>query len=111
MIYDWFSNITDHRWWAQFLHPGELRDKGGYWFYSGIFALSYIAGVFTILWTVYKRANCHADGCWRIGWHHDEAGHGHLLCKRHHPHGDAMEHYIMGIHHLELAIRHKEAQK
>lgn len=39
---------------------------------------------FAILGIVFKRVNCHAKGCHRIGLHHIE-GTPYTVCKKHHP--------------------------
>lgn len=70
------------RWWEQFLHPGETRTCGGYWFYSGLFALSYISAPFVMLAGMYHHLNCHVDGCRKLG-HNDPAVHA-PACRDHH---------------------------
>ena len=39
---------------------------------------------FTIIGIVYRKLNCHQDGCHRIGVHRVE-GTPYIVCKRHHP--------------------------
>lgn len=52
-----------------------------------------LSGV-SMLW---HHFNCHADHCPRLVWHtHD--GHGHPICKYHHPHGGGHLHTIGGKH-------------
>jgi hypothetical protein len=92
--------VASLHWFYQFAHPGKVAKNGGYWFYSGIFALSYLGAILGIAYGAYKRVNCHADGCFRIGWHHDTEGHGHLLCKKHHPHGEGVQHQIGGVYRI-----------
>lgn len=89
----WYTNITDPRWWEQFLHPGELRDKGGYWFYSGIFALSYLSGLLVAL----RHLNCHQPRCARRGsLLHAESGT--RWCRKHAPADLAEKHPLRHIH-------------
>lgn len=69
-----------------FWHP--LAGKG-YQFWSGIgsdlgeytIALALIGG----LVRSYRQHVCHVETCHRLAWHPDP-GHGHPVCKRHHPH-------------------------
>jgi len=37
--------------------------------------------IFIVLW---RKINCHAKGCWRIGLHH-VAGTPYVTCRKHHP--------------------------
>lgn len=62
----------------------------GYQFWSGIGSGSpIIAGFFLVL----RHRNCHVHRCWRLAWH-THPGHGHPVCKHHHPHGDS-EHPLL----------------
>jgi hypothetical protein len=62
----------------------QVRDCKGYNFWSGSFAdvgeITLIGAVFA----VYRRHNCGAPRCWRIGKHKTADGL-HCLCARHHP--------------------------
>lgn len=78
----WYTNVTDPNWWEQFLHPGKLGPGGGYWFYSGIFALSYLGGLLALIGGLYRHHNCHVDGCRKLG-HLDPAIHA-PACRVHH---------------------------
>jgi len=72
-------------WWAQYLHPGQLRTPcGGYWAWSGI--LSDI-GEITLLGCViaaYRHKNCYVKGCPWLG--HIDPEHHHPACRKHHSH-------------------------
>lgn len=77
-----------------FWHP---MNGQGYQFWSGIGSdlgeLTIVAGLVSIGLMTWRRFNCHADGCWRLVWHvHD--GHGHPVCRRHHPDGGNVAHTI-----------------
>jgi hypothetical protein len=39
---------------------------------------------FAIFFVLYRKFECHADGCHRLGLHH-VAGTGFVTCRRHHP--------------------------
>ena len=63
---------------------------GGYNFVSGPLAditlvTAFVATV--LLW--WRRHNCHVQGCWRLQWH-VHPGHGHPVCKKHHPEGHSI---------------------
>ena len=83
-------------WWAQYLHPGQLRTPcGGYWAWSGILSdlgeVTLIAAVVTLL----QRRNCHVNGCWRLG--HADPVHGFPVCLTHSVHSASL-----GIPHEKL---------
>lgn len=67
--------------WHFFLHVAGIDDVSSNWygFWSGFASDIPLFGVFFV---VYRRLNCHIDGCWRIQWrtHGD-----HSLCRKHHP--------------------------
>jgi hypothetical protein len=64
-------------WWPE--------SGGWYAFWSSFGAcLTY----FAIFAVVYRKLNCHAKGCWRIGLHHVE-GTPYITCRHHHPAGGA----------------------
>jgi hypothetical protein len=57
-----------------------LTDAGGGWYlwWSGIAGdLTYLG----ILGVVWRRFNCHQQGCWRVALHH----HDQHYCRKHHP--------------------------
>lgn len=54
----------------------------GYQFWSGIGSDFGELALFGMAWAVFRRHNCHVQGCPRIIWkEHD----GHMLCRKHHP--------------------------
>ena len=72
---------------------GTLHDvihwptQGGYNFVSGPLADITLVTAFLstlILW--WRRHNCHVYRCWRLQWH-PHPGHGHPVCRVHHPDG------------------------
>lgn len=79
---------THLRWWEQFLHPGQLRTCGGYWFWSGVGSdfgeITLFTAVAALAVGFYRHHNCHVDGCRRIG-HMDPVVH-HPACRTHHSH-------------------------
>jgi hypothetical protein len=78
--------------------PRQVIDCEGYNFWSGISG-SNITIPFTcaaFLTAAWYKHNCHVPGCWRLTWH-THPDHGHLVCKRHHPHGDA-DHPVWAVH-------------
>lgn len=52
-----------------------------YGFWSGIGS---DIGEFAILGVLWKKLNCHAKGCYRIGLHRVSDGH-FVVCRKHHP--------------------------
>lgn len=69
-----------------FWHP--LRNGDGYNTWSGwigdlgllTILTAFLAGFVTWL----RHHNCHVHRCWRLSWH-PHPGHGHPVCKHHHP--------------------------
>ena len=73
--------------WRCFVDAADwfcLRGRG-YQFWSGLGSGSPIIAA---IYFGYRKHTCHIQGCWRLSWHPDP-GHGHPLCRRHHPHSDA----------------------
>lgn len=64
----------------------------GYQWWSGMGSdlgeLTIIGG----LAMLYRKGECHMDGCHRIGWHPSEQHDGHVVCRRHHPHTQDPDH-------------------
>jgi hypothetical protein len=59
-----------------------LRGAGApYSFWSGIGSDITEFALFTVLW---RRFNCHAKGCWRLGIHRVDGTH-FTTCRAHHP--------------------------
>lgn len=76
-------------WWAQFLHPGQLRTPcGGYWFWSGLGSDISEVTLIGMAVALLRHRNCHAKGCWRLG--HIDPEHGHPACRRHHSQADKL---------------------
>jgi hypothetical protein len=69
---------------SQWLHPGG----SGYWFYSGVFDVGLLLGIFSSLGVYWRAHNCHVNGCWRLDWH-PHPTHDHPVCRFHHPEGGA----------------------
>ncbi|MCW2779652.1 MAG: ybjD [Marmoricola sp.] len=69
--------------WHWLLMVTGIDDAGGHWssFWGGIGS---DLGEFAILTVLWRKVNCHAKGCWRIGLHHVE-GTPYITCARHHP--------------------------
>jgi hypothetical protein len=62
--------------------------KGGYNFVSGPLADITLATAFASWLYLFLRShNCHVHRCWRLSWH-PHPGHGHPVCRRHHPDGN-----------------------
>lgn len=57
--------------------------NGGRWaaFWGGIASDLPEFAIFVVLW---RKVNCHAKGCWRVGLHRVD-GTPYITCKRHHP--------------------------
>lgn len=80
----------------------------GYQFWSGIGSdvgeAGILASIGSVAFVSYRRLECHADGCHRLAWHvHD--GHGHPVCRKHHPEGEGRPHTIGGTTRRRGAIR------
>jgi hypothetical protein len=52
----------------------------GYQFWSGIAGAT---AIFSGIWLLWVKHNCHEHRCLRLSWHPDSAGH--PVCKVHHP--------------------------
>lgn len=65
-------------WFIQFVHPGEARKGGGYWFWSGIGSDTWVILPLIYAW----HHNCHVRGCWRLG--HFDPNRGRPACHKHH---------------------------
>ena len=61
-----------------------INNLSGYGFFSGIGSdLGEVALIVAII-AVYRKHNCHAQGCWRISRHPVE-GTPWVVCRKHHP--------------------------
>jgi hypothetical protein len=69
--------------WHWVLHVTGVKDSGSYWaaFWSGFGS---DLAEFAIIAVVWRKVNCHAKGCWRVGMHHVEGTH-FITCRKHHP--------------------------
>ena len=87
------------------VHTGTVNESGpfyGFWsgFGSDIGEATLIATVCVGIYTGFRKVNCHAKGCWRIG-HHQLEGTPYHLCSHHHPdvpsggasHSEILEHH------------------
>ena len=62
--------------------------QGGYNFVSGTLAdITLFTAFASTLYLFWRRHNCHVHRCWRLQWH-AHPGHGHPVCKKHHPDGN-----------------------
>jgi hypothetical protein len=61
----------------------------GYQFWSGLGSdigeVSIFGALVGGILAYWHHHNCHVHRCWRLCWH-AHPGHGHPVCKRHHPH-------------------------
>lgn len=74
-----------HVWYWVEIHTGTLNEPGpfyGFWsgFGSDIGEIAIVGAVYSM----YRKHNCGAPGCWRIGKHPTEDGMFHM-CRHHHP--------------------------
>ena len=69
--------------WHWFLTVTGTNDPTSYWYgwWSGFAA---DLSEFAILVVVWRKINCHARGCWRIGLHRVD-GTAYVTCRKHHP--------------------------
>ena len=69
--------------WHWFLTWTGTNDTSGYWYgwWSGFAS---VLPEFAILGLVWRRINCHAKGCFRVGLHHVQ-GTPYVTCRKHHP--------------------------
>jgi hypothetical protein len=72
-------------------HALGLTNPGGGWYlaWSGIVGDLPELAVFALVW---RRLNCHAKGCWRVGMHRVRNSH-YLVCRTHHPDHDGRKPY------------------
>ena len=77
-------SLVSLHWWLQFLHPGQLRDQGGYWFWSGLGSDFGEATIVAAVLATFRHHNCHVKGCPRIG-HYEVKGTPYKVCRKHHP--------------------------
>jgi len=68
-------------WWLEHFFGVDNGSTPAYLFWSGIVGDLALFSVFTVM---YKKLNCHAQGCLRIGLHHVK-GTPYVTCRKHHP--------------------------
>jgi hypothetical protein len=75
--------------WLWLLHVTGADDTAGTWygFWSGFAGCIPEFAVFGLVW---RRVNCHAKGCWRVGLHRLDRFH---VCRKHHPDHDGSKPY------------------
>lgn len=92
-------------WWLQHLIGADNGSGPVYLFWSGFFGdMTIFTGVFML----YRKHNCHVTTCPRIGRHRVKGHQGeeYVVCKRHHP-----IHHGKKITHHDIYLSHKKAQK
>ena len=69
--------------WHGFLEITGTSNEGGLWYgwWSGFGADLTEFAIFAIVW---RKINCHAKGCFRVGMHHVD-GTPYTTCRKHHP--------------------------
>ncbi len=86
-----FSGIWDVLRWT-------WHDPDGYAIISGPLAdITLLGGAYAI----YRRHNCHAKGCPRIG-RHPVSGTDYIVCRKHHPHNSPTPEQILHEHHAAV---------
>lgn len=72
--------------WHSILDFFGIIDEGGkgYGFWSGIGSDIGEVAIIGAVVGMFRKHNCHATGCWRIGKHPVE-GTGYITCRKHHP--------------------------
>jgi hypothetical protein len=83
-VFDWLYNAARWTW----------HDPDGYNFISGPLAdITLLGGAIAI----YRKHNCHARGCWRVG-RHPVSGTEYIVCRKHHPHESPTAEQIIAEH-------------
>lgn len=70
--------------------------------WSGIIGTVEGAGAFGAGYVLYRRHNCHVDGCWRVG-RHAAAGGKYIVCRRHHPEPAPTHAHVLQEHERHVA--------
>lgn len=72
--------------WTWAGHFFGVSDEGGpgYGFFSGVGSDIGEVAIIGGLVSIYRKHNCHVDGCWRVAKHPVE-GTPYVVCKKHHP--------------------------
>ena len=69
--------------WHWFLTVTGTNNTSGYW-YGWWSAFASDLPEFAILIVIWRKINCHAKGCYRVGLHHVD-GTPYITCRKHHP--------------------------
>jgi hypothetical protein len=69
--------------WHFLLTVTGVNDEAGRW-YAWWSGFAGILPEFAILALVWRKINCHAKGCYRVGMHHVD-GTPYITCRKHHP--------------------------
>lgn len=83
----------------------DTAERYCYWSgFGSVFPWSLLAlgGVFTAVWAIVRKHNCHEPGCWRVGRVHVD-DRGTISCFHHHPEGKPERGHIHRQHHAHLA--------
>ena len=81
------------------------HDPDGYNIISGPLAdITLIGGAIAI----YRKHNCHAKGCWRIG-RHVVSGTDYIVCRKHHPHDTPTAEQIIAEHVASVKASEQQA--
>jgi hypothetical protein len=95
------SVIGDVGAWLYHAARWTWHDPDGYNFISGPLAdITLLGGAIAI----YRKHNCHAKGCWRVGRHPVE-GTSYIVCRKHHPHETPTAEQIIAEHAASMADR------
>lgn len=93
------AGLPDYLW-----HP--LRGGNGYNSWSGwvsdVGEATLITAILASLATWWRKHNCHVHKCWRLSWH-AHPGHGHPVCRKHHPYGQGRGDHLDARHHSAIA--------
>lgn len=82
------------------LHVLGIDDASGPWyaFWSGFGSdLTLFTGLVAVVWSFWRRHNCHVRGCLRLGRHPVE-GTSYVVCRFHHPHGEPNHADVLAAH-------------
>lgn len=100
-IWQWNTTHFSLTHWS-YVHFGIVGSGGYYGFWSGtgsdIGEVVLIGSIITLIVGLWRKVNCHTEGCYRIGIHH-VAGGQYVVCRKHH-------NEITGHPHRKLSIEH-----
>ena len=83
-VFDWTYHALRWTW----------HDPDGYNFISGPLADVTLLGA---AYAIFRRHNCHAKRCWRVG-RHKVPGTDYIVCRKHHPHESPSAEQILAEH-------------